>query len=231
MPNPLITTLLGPILLAQGLIVRRTTPILPEPPGPRTGSGGTGPPLRLLILGDSAAAGVGAATQADALAGQVVGRLEHSFTLEWQVIAKTGATTAGTIAHMRNRPPQPFDLVVTSLGVNDVTAQMSPQVWVNRQAELIALLRERFGAQRILLTALPPMKHFPALPQPLRWYLGTRAEQFTNLLEQWAAGQPDCEVVRVAYSVTPDAIAADGFHPGPAFYAEWGAEVTRRIRA
>ena len=57
---------LGPVLLAQGHYVRRVTPRLPEPEGLRQGVEGSGPPLRLLILGDSSAAGVGVATQAEA---------------------------------------------------------------------------------------------------------------------------------------------------------------------
>jgi hypothetical protein len=65
----LTTLALGPLLLAQGLYVRRKTPLLPEPPGARSGFAGTGRLLRVLILGDSAAAGVGAASQLSALSG------------------------------------------------------------------------------------------------------------------------------------------------------------------
>ena len=62
---------LSPLLLAQGVYVRRVTPRLPEAPGSRSGVAGGGPSLKLLILGDSAAAGVGAASQDEALAGQL----------------------------------------------------------------------------------------------------------------------------------------------------------------
>ena len=53
------TALLAPLIVPQGLWVRATIPLLQEPPGERQGTSGDGPPLRLLILGDSAAAGVG----------------------------------------------------------------------------------------------------------------------------------------------------------------------------
>ncbi|MEM8598518.1 MAG: SGNH/GDSL hydrolase family protein, partial [Bacteroidota bacterium] len=59
--------LLGPVLLAQGKRVRRVALKLPEPPGDRESTVGNGPPLRLLVVGDSSAAGVGAETQDDAL--------------------------------------------------------------------------------------------------------------------------------------------------------------------
>jgi hypothetical protein len=58
---------LGPLLIAQALRVRRNVVRLEEPPGARSGSEGAGAPLRLLITGDSAAAGVGARTQEEAL--------------------------------------------------------------------------------------------------------------------------------------------------------------------
>ena len=51
--NIAITVALGPILLKQGSHVRKTTPVLPEPPGDRQGQMGTGRELRLLAMGDS----------------------------------------------------------------------------------------------------------------------------------------------------------------------------------
>jgi hypothetical protein len=32
------------------------------------------------------------------------------------------------------------------------------------------------------LSGLPPMHRFPALPQPLRWYIGSRARDFDRAL-------------------------------------------------
>src|SRR4051812_12916439 len=51
------TLALAPWLIAQGKRARARTLRMPEPPGARAGAAGTGTPLRLLITGDSAAAG------------------------------------------------------------------------------------------------------------------------------------------------------------------------------
>lgn len=51
--------LLGPLLWLQARHVRRVTPHMPEPPGLRAGTAGRGPLIRLLVAGDSGAAGVG----------------------------------------------------------------------------------------------------------------------------------------------------------------------------
>ena len=62
-----------PVALAQGLWLRGQVPRLPEASGPRedTVAGAAGMPLRLLLLGESTVAGVGAPTQEQALAAQL----------------------------------------------------------------------------------------------------------------------------------------------------------------
>ena len=86
---PLSGLLLGPVLLAQGRYVRGTTPRLPEAAGPRSGQmGDSGQALRLLLVGDSAAAGVGVARQEQALLGQLVAGLAPLRPLHWRLLAR-----------------------------------------------------------------------------------------------------------------------------------------------
>ena len=67
-----------PVILLQALWVVIRAQKLPEASGSRTGSAGHGPPLRILIVGDSSAAGVGVDHLTDALPGQLEVRLaEH----------------------------------------------------------------------------------------------------------------------------------------------------------
>jgi len=227
---------LGPVLLAQGMYVRRTVPKLPEPPGARESIAGEGPPLRLLILGDSAAAGVGAASQSEALSGQVVSRLNCTFRVSWRLLAGTGYTTRAILRLLEEEPPAPFDVVLTSLGVNDVTSGRRLDTWLRDQSRLASLLREKFSVRHILLSGLPPVGKFPSLPQPLRWWLGRRAERFDEALERWAASQPDCDYMGIRQGGDMQVagvhqMASDGFHPGPEFYALWGEAASRRIGA
>jgi lysophospholipase L1-like esterase len=223
--------LLAPVLFVQGIYVRRSTPRLPEPDGAREGQTGRGAPLRLLLLGDSAAAGVGVASQNEALSGQTVRNLEDRFDLRWKLVARTGATTLDALQFVHALPPEPFDAVVISLGVNDVTSGRIVNTWLQQIEELAARLRAKLGARQIILSSLPPMHSFPALPQPLRWFLGARALQFNRALERWAATQSDCEFMRLNVAAEPGMMASDGYHPGPPIYAAWGAEVARRIIA
>jgi len=229
MKHLLATIALGPLLLLQGRHVRRVTPILPEPPGARAGRVGDGPPLNLLILGDSAAAGVGAPTQDQALSGQLSARLSRRFDLRWRLLAQTGATTRDACQALDSLAPECFDVVVTSLGVNDVTGGRSPSRWIADQAHMVGRLQRDFGARQILLSALPPMHRFPALPQPLRAYLGAQALRFNAALRDWAAPRAGCAWVPLALDGDASMMASDGFHPGPPVYAAWAEQLAARI--
>jgi lysophospholipase L1-like esterase len=225
----LVAGMLAPLLLLQGIGVRRRTPRLPEPPGPRAGELGAGPPLRILIAGDSAAAGVGAASQAEGLAGRVTTALAGDFEVRWQLSAQTGLRTRQLGVRLAASPASRFDVALLSAGVNDVTGGTRSVAFLAAQRELLALLRSRFGVGYILLTGLPPMHAFPALPQPLRWVLGERARHFTALLEILAAGETGCELLVPPLPIDLAYMAADGFHPGPLAYEVWGREAAARI--
>jgi len=221
---------LGPLLLAQGIYVRLVTPRLPEPEGARFGVAGAGEPLRLLITGDSAAAGVGAENQASALSGRLVSLLAPSFQVSWKLTARTGDKTRDVLEHIESMDQEDFDVAVLSVGVNDVTAGTPLEKWLGLLGNLCERLQSRFGIQQVFLTSLPPMHAFPALPQPLRWYLGTRAALFNQAMSDLADKSDTWEYVRPDFPLTREFIAADGFHPGPTAYALWAERMAAAIR-
>ncbi len=220
------------MLLAQGRRVRKTVPRLPEAAGPRAGTVGTGPVLRLLIVGDSAAAGVGAETQADALCGQLVSLLAPDRTVTYRLEATTGHTSADCVAALRTAAPAVFDLAVTSLGVNDATALRSTSRFLADQRQLLTVLRDRFAVRHVLLGGLPPVGRFPALPWPLRAVIGAYADRLHEALAGLAAQDPDVGFVdlRAVLTLSEADMARDGFHPGPAVYAAWARLVADQVR-
>ncbi|WP_323037969.1 SGNH/GDSL hydrolase family protein [Pararhodobacter sp.] len=221
--------LLSPVLLAQALQVRRRALQLPEAAGPRRGLAGAGPRLRLLIAGDSSAAGVGVDHQDLALAGQLVQALAADFTVEWQLEAQTGATTAQTLTRLQVLRAGPFDVAVTALGVNDVTRQVPLRRWLADQARIADLLAARFQVRAHWRSGLPPLARFPLLPRPLRDVLGAQARAFDGAL---AAASSDA-LKHLPFDETrlePSMMARDGFHPGAAVYAAWGQDLAAAIR-
>lgn len=221
--------LLAPLLWAQGRHVRRVTPELPEPPGERDGRAGEGPPLRLLIAGDSAAAGVGAKVQQEALSGRLVEALSCRFAVHWRLCAQSGDRSGQLLDRLRDLPAERYDVAVVSIGVNDVTGMTGARVWQANLRAIAHMLRTRFGVRRICLSSIPPMHLFPALPQPLRWWLGLRARQFNARMRAVAASEPACEFVAIPYAGEHSEIARDGFHPGPRAYRLWGQHLATRL--
>ena len=84
----LSTLLLLPVLFVQGSKVRKNTPRLAEAKGEREGCIGQGKPLSMLILGDSAAAGVGVENQKDALSGAIIQELQNEFSCNGNFMLK-----------------------------------------------------------------------------------------------------------------------------------------------
>ncbi|WP_020407499.1 SGNH/GDSL hydrolase family protein [Hahella ganghwensis] len=227
----LATVGLAPLLIYQGKKVRRETPRLPEPLGARCGKTGTGEPLRLLIAGDSAAAGVGVEAQDQALAGRLCRQLAERYRLSWKLVAQTGYTAADVVTRLQAEPEQRFDVALLSVGVNDVTGRTSIKAWNQHLWGLSDLLRQRFSVETILFTSVPPMHLFPALPQPLRWYLGYRADMLDQSMRNLFRDQPDIKVIESFSEPNPSFIAADGFHPGAAGYEEWATAVFGALSA
>ncbi len=223
--------LLWPVFLVQGRAARARVPRLPEPPGARQGTAGDGPPLKLLIIGDSAAAGVGAPHQDEALLGQLVSRFSPHHRVIWKLHARTGDTTAAALARLDALAPEHFDVVVTSLGVNDVTGMVGLGNWRKQQAQLRRILLDKFSVNKILVSGLPPIHAFPALPQPLRWHLGSRATEFDACLRQDLAAESRAMFIDVRFTADTELMSHDGFHPGPGVYAKWAELLADAIQS
>jgi lysophospholipase L1-like esterase len=218
-------------MMVQGIWVRITVPKLPEAKGPRQGSTGTGIPLRILVGGDSSAAGVGASTQTEALVGQLVSSLTDDFEVSWKLIANTGWTTAELGQFLSTIPSAQYDIVLTATGVNDITSRNSMSACLLEQVKLVELLRDRFEVRHILISGLPPIHKFPSLPEPLRRYLGDRAKKLDAAIKSWTRNQPDCDHIELNFPIGPENMASDGFHPGSGIYDLWGKAAAQMIRA
>jgi hypothetical protein len=146
--------LLGPVFWLQARYVRRVTPRLPEPPGARSGMSGSGPLVRLLVAGDSAAAGVGAASQDEALCGQLVSLLSEHNTVQWQLMAVNGLDSPALVQLLEDAPRDAFDVVIISMGGNDVSGLVAPRDWA-----IAALIPGCWcTAQPLLCMPLPPFR-------------------------------------------------------------------------
>jgi lysophospholipase L1-like esterase len=225
---------LAPALLWQGRNLRATALRLPEAAGDRAGViAGASQPLRILFVGDSSAAGVGVDWQHEALALPTACKVAAATQKEvhWQLVAQSGANTRDAIAMVENVDHlQPADVVVSALGVNDVTGQTSTRQFVADYRELLTVVGERAGASAAVISGLPPLHILPAAPQPLRWYLGQCANRLDRALQRLCESHGNAAFVSLMWAKAAE-MARDRFHPGKGQYDLWSNLVAQQVVA
>ena len=147
------------------------------------------PTLRVLVAGDSSAAGVGVARQEQAVIGHLVRtlhRADRTARIEWALRARTGLTTRGVHELLVGAAPFGADVAVVITGVNDVIGQVPTRRAVRDRAALADWLLGPAGVRHVVFAPLPPMHRFPLLPEPLRRVMGGDAGRTTP---RWRAGR------------------------------------------
>lgn len=221
LPFWLTTASLSPLLIHQGRKARRDTPRLPEATGDCHGQYGDGmPERRLLVIGESTAAGVGVQRHEQGLASQL-GRLLHERsgkTVAWHTFGINGATLSELMDNLSPDTLPEADTVLLSMGVNDTTG-FTPRGRFRRQ---LLTLQDQLRAKHptpLCLLSVPPMHRFTALPSPLRQMMGWRARQLDGVYRGLARQQPE-DFVHLRYQPVTDSsmLAEDGYHPGERGY-------------
>ncbi|NMP15309.1 SGNH/GDSL hydrolase family protein [Thalassotalea sp. Y01] len=207
--------------------MRRTVPKMDEPNGNRYGETGMGKNLKLLVLGDSSAAGVGVKHQKFALLGRLVNQLSKQRRVQWRLHAKSGATTEDAILQMDQLANEQYDVVISALGVNDVTGLVEVDEWLDLQHILRDKIQRKFAPRLILHTAIPPIDRMTALPQPLKWFMADRGREFDRALK--FSCDRYSQHFRLALPPNKSMVAMDGFHPGRIMYRIWAKQAAKRI--
>ena len=174
-----------PFMAPQALWVRKTATRFADAAGPRVGSAGSGPRRRLVAVGDSIIAGVGAPTLDQALVGQTAAALAQRFEVrvDWWAFGTTGERSGGLLERLVPALPDlDADFVIVSMGVNDVTGLSTTRRFRGNMRGALDGLRRRYPRAAIAVAGLPPLGVFPLLPQPLRACLGLRAAILDGVL-------------------------------------------------
>lgn len=212
-----------PFVLPQALWLRHRTNTLPGAPGPGLGQEGKPVTLRILGLGDSIIDGVGTPHRSRSLTAQIARHLADGAS--WHALGRSGYRTWQTASQLLPElGPEPYDLVVISTGVNDITGLVSMKSFAAGLSKIDNVLRRHSPEAHILLLGVPPMWHFPALPQPLRWAIGQRARAF-QLAGQLAAERLGWRFLASDFVPEPEEFADDGYHPNADAVCRWAEDI------
>jgi lysophospholipase L1-like esterase len=225
-----------PVLTWQGKKVRTNMPRLPDAEGPTTGvSPGRQPALRLTVLGDSAAAGVGAKRHDEALAGylgvQVAERTGRE--ISWRVVARSGAKTRDVYRDLVPKLTDPTDIIIVVVGVNDLKSYRFIRDFRRDTRTLIGAIHRTAGPVPIVLAGIPPFQHMPGLPRPMRTILGLRGRAMDDVLRRVA--RHDASLRHIPLATQPrmgaDMFTEDGFHLSSAGYRRWAELIADAVAA
>lgn len=228
MTNPLAL----PLIALQGMWTSRQMAGLPEATGPTRGftTSPVGPPVRLLVVGESTAAGCGADTHDEAFTGAFARVLEEQVgrQVRWEVHGESGIRIRRLRHHVLPDVTERADVAVLLIGVNDVIARTPVAEWREDLAGVLDDLRAQ--ADTVVMAGTPPFATFPALPGALRGYLAERGRTLDDVARTLCAERSG--VVWVAPPASqPDAdfFARDGFHPSATGYESWARHLASQL--
>lgn len=215
---------LAPVLLMQSRRLRASIPRLPDAALPWTGSLAGPNPVRLLVLGDSTAAGVGANTQSEALAGNLARNIHDRFGrgTNWRAVGRNGATAKDIITdYVDEATDAEADLVFLSIGANDALGLRSRGAFRRDVVYIVNTMREANPHALILVSLMPRFDRFATLPQPVKWNLALHASSLDDGARRGVAGMPSVFAIPKPIPYTPEFWASDRFHPSADGYRQW----------
>ena len=221
---------ISPFLYLQGRYARWKAGVLPPAAGPSTGRTGEGDAAKLLVIGESTVAGLGARTHALALAGQFAKNLAAKIgrPVEWTVVGRSGVTARQTIEDLLpSVPDERFDYILIGLGGNDVLKLSTPAQWRNDMTELLSRLRNGNPDAVLFLSNCPMVRMSPALPNPLRAILWELSKMHNDNIAELTSRMERVFYYPQPVDVTLEGFFADGIHPSERGYSDWAAAMMR----
>lgn len=220
------------LLAGEVLYVRRRVVLLDPPAGVEEAEFGPvdAPVLRLAVIGDSTAVGIGVERAEHTYPWLLGRRLGRILRVRLSVTGASGARMADISRRFApaaavERP----DYVLIGAGANDVVHLTRMRTVGHHLADAIDLLTKNDAR---VFVALGPRFDPPLLPQPLRWLARRRSRVLNRTLERTAracgAGVIDVPTaIGDSFSKNPGRYyATDRFHPGEEGYAIWARVIS-----
>jgi lysophospholipase L1-like esterase len=200
---------------------------------------GSGEPIRLVVLGDSTAAGLGVDHPHETI-GATIANGVAAFSgrpVEVTNVAVVGAESPGLDSQLDKALtdlPSP-DVALVLIGANDVTHRIDRSVAVRHLEMTVRRLREA-GAEVVVGTC-PDLGAVEPVPQPLRWRArrwsrDLAAAQTVAVVEGGGRAVSVGDMLGPVFSADPQTMfSEDRFHPSAAGYARVAAALLPSVSA
>lgn len=197
---------------------------LPDGRGPLAPAGCVGAePVRLAVLGDSSAAGLGAELPAR-LPGVLVARglaEEIGRPVRLDTYAVSGSTSRDLAPQAELALANAPDVVLALIGANDVTHRLHP--YTSAALLSAAVLRLRGGGVEVVIGTCPDLGVVRPIPQPLRgfahtWSVTLARMQRAAVLRSGGYAVPLADLLASEFGSREDFWSADRFHPSGTGY-------------
>jgi lysophospholipase L1-like esterase len=214
----------APVLIVQGKRLRRDTPILPDAALPWHGTVSGENPLRLLVLGDSTAVGVGTDTLENGLPGNLARELTERWGrgVDWVAIGQSGATARDLIERfLPTALEAEYDFVFLTVGANDALHIRTRGAFSRDVRSILSQLRERNPHAVLMMSSLPAFYRFELLPAPLKQNLYLHSSSLENGARAVVGEFDNAFMSPKPPPYTEGFFAEDLFHPSSQGYRDW----------
>lgn len=218
--------------IVVGLQKKLTVSRLPDAPAPWEGTIDGAEPLRVLVVGDSTAAGCGVENRDEMLAARIAHHVSAATGrgAQWRAIGQNGHRTDEFIRdYLADAIAWPADVIYISLGANDAMGVRNRRRAADNIVTIARALRDANPGAVIAMSSLPAFFRFTRLPEPLRSTL----YRVVQGIERTARIRLDRELSipmnRPPVPYPDGFFARDGFHPGPLGYDLWAQLVVEEF--
>lgn len=215
----------APQVLVQVGVLKREVPRLPDAALPWRGAEPGPDPIRLLVLGDSTAAGVGVDSQDEALPGHLSRAIRRHTDrgVTWRAVGRNGATTHHIVTdYLAEAVSEPADLVFLTIGANDAIHARTTVAFRRDLTRILTGLSAGMPDALILLSSLPIFGRFPIFPEPLRTTLFRHSRNLERVARSIITRDPRWMMLRNdPPPYANDFFSSDHFHPSSAGYRDW----------
>jgi lysophospholipase L1-like esterase len=215
------------VLNAEAKLARRrigNADDTPPDPGGLYGAHLPGRPIRLAVLGDSAAAGYGADTPAETFGAFLATGLSDlaQRPVYLRSVAFVGAQSSDLISQIPRALASLPDVCAVIIGANDVTHRVWPSQSVRNLHDAVETLRS--ARTQVVVGTCPDLGTIQPIQPPLRqvarlWSRRLAAAQVIAVVEAGGRSVSLGSILGPEFSARPgDMFGPDGFHPSPTGY-------------